>query len=201
MVQLSVSLRPEDDARLRKRFSKQQIFRNVLTATTKAGNSAARTLKKKSVETVERVKLLQDGMVKSHHYTRKSLGANPSWEVEADGAPIAVGKVKHGQASWGVLFSINRGRVSRLKGAFVAKLPNGHQGVFMRDTRAMTKRVTYTDKSGKRQTKSLPIKEVFTSGISSGLKSQGDREQIVKAANVTFLRVFRRVVKEDKGLG
>lgn len=201
MVQLSVSLRPEDDARLRKRFSKGQIFRNVLTATTKAGKSAARMLKRKSIETVEREKLLTDGMVKSRHYSRANLDNNPSWEVEADGAPIAVGKLKHGQASWGVLFSANRGRVSRLKGAFIAKLANGHEGVFMRDTRRATKRVTYIDRRGNRQTKQLPMREVFTSGVSSGLKSPSDREAIMKAANRSFLSVFRRTVKADKGLG
>lgn len=201
MVQLSVSLRPEDDERLRKRFSKGQIFRNILTATKKGGDSASRKIKKDAIAAVERTKVFDSGLVRSKHYTRKHLNSNPSWEVESDGEAIAVSKLKHGRASWGVLFAANRGKTSRLNGAFIARLANGHVGVFVRDTRKNTKRVTYTDKHGRRQTKSLPIRQVYTSGISSGLKSPSDRDQIMRNSEKAFLSSFRRAVKADRGLG
>jgi len=122
---------------------------------------------------------------------RKGAGA---YIIRVDGTPLPIGSFRMRQLKRGVKFKANRAGWSTIRGIFIAKMKSGHVGAFSRGKTEQSPRATYKGPNGK-QHKHLPIKEMYTSGLSATFKDEAARDAVMKAGRDEYEKTFLRVIR------
>lgn len=169
--------------------------RALESAKNKAGSSAMRRMR------TAVTRIVRDQKAVSLTYARKQVrafksdrGRSPSWTVRVDGSPIPIGKFRMRQLRRGVKFQANRGTWSLYQGGFIATMKSGHKGAFARKS-GVGRRKRYTNTQGQRQTKQLPIKELYTSGLSASFKHEALQHKVRDIGVAEYERTLRRVLR------
>lgn len=102
--------------------------------------------------------------------TKSSLKAS----VVATGRPVPLIQYSARQTAKGVSVSVLRGR-KVIAGAFIATMPSGHKGVFVREDNARAKKV---GQGGKAKWHALPIRELFGPSIPDGMANKVVQEAL-----------------------
>lgn len=109
---------------------------------------------------------------------RRAMPGNLRATVVANGRPIPLIQYAARQTGKGVTVNVQRGR-KLIAGAFIATMPNGHRGVYVREAGGRHKRVNKGGKVGWHQ---LPIRELFGPSVPDGLANkavQGVLQQMI----------------------
>lgn len=165
----------------------QRGMRRAMRATMKkAGRDAARDMRSASVKQVRARKRLKAAAVrKATRVQRKTSGSNTAswaWGVEFDDTRIPASAYPHRQTKRGVTLSINRGRPTRVKSAFIARMASGHRGVYKRRDKAR-----------------LPIDEQFGSRPIDAIRHAGEIDQVQARGLQSFDATFARVLPLEIG--
>jgi hypothetical protein len=105
----------------------------------KAGATALRDMKSEASKRIRARK-----RIKVRYITRALSLARPSgsdissmrWALNVSGDPVPLVAYPHRQTKKGVSVEVNRGKRTLVKGAFVASMQSGHEGVFKRKGKA-----------------------------------------------------------------
>lgn len=110
--------------------------------------------------------------------------------VRAIGRPIGLINYSPRQVKSGVSVDVKNGR-KVIQGAFIATMPNGHQGVFIRAGHGHKKVV----KNGRAQWHGLPLKELYGPSIPSAFANDVVQSALVTAIRERFPKNFQREVR------
>lgn len=110
--------------------------------------------------------------------------------VKATGKPIGLINYGARQTKAGVSVQVKNGR-KVIKGAFVATMPNGHKGVFMRKG-AGHKHVM---QKGKMVWSGLPIDELFGPSIPSAFMNKVVQDALLAAVHDKFPRLLKHEIE------
>lgn len=111
--------------------------------------------------------------------------------VIAKGKPVALLKYGAKQALKGVSVELNNGRKT-IAGAFIATMPNGHKGVFVRDVRGKHVKVL---RNGKASWTQLPIKELFGPSVPSSMANAAVQDELQRFIKAKFPAILRQQIK------
>jgi Prophage minor tail protein Z (GPZ) len=111
---------------------------------------------------------LKASTIKQALKVRHASQGNLTATVVATGRPIPLIQYAARQTAKGVTVSVKKGR-KLVAGAFIATMPGGHRGVFVREPGGHHKKVRRGAKTGWHQ---LPIRELFGPSVPDGLASQ-----------------------------
>jgi hypothetical protein len=134
---------------------------------------------------VRKRKRIKAGTIRKSLRMRRAKGSrieDMEWAIDVSGEAVRVTDYPHRQTKRGVSVEINRGKRSLIQGGFVATMPTGHTGVFVRQGRAR-----------------LPINEQFASRVTDAISHEGEIEVIHRRGQETFQRVFRGVLPLEMG--
>lgn len=135
----------------------KDVEKALIRAVSKAGGDAARTLRTAGTADVRsrkklKLKTVRDQLVLDFP-TNKSDMAALQWRMRVGNAPTRVIDLGARQTKAGVTFSVNAGKRSFIRGAFIQTMSSGHTGVFFRRGKAR-----------------LPIDEAFSTRVSDVFK-------------------------------
>lgn len=118
------------------------------------------------------------------------------WRIDISGDPVHLFTYPNRQVKRGVSVAVNVGKRSIVKGAFIAKMSNGHTGVFVREPGATWRKPT---KSSKRKKSGLPIRELFSSTIADVIRDTGAIPQMQGRGQSVFNASFSRLLPLEVG--
>ena len=105
---------------------------------------------------------------------RRANQGNLRASVIASGRPIPLIKYGARQTAKGVTVNVKSGR-KLIPGAFIATMPSGHRGVFVREPGGKHKKVS---KAGKVAWHQLPIRELYGPSIPDGLANKAVQQSL-----------------------
>lgn len=103
-----------------------------------------------------------------------------NWGIRLKGDTFRVSDYPYRATKKGISVRINKGQLSKIPGAFVATMRNGHRGVFVRST-----------------VKSLPISEPIASRPVDALLKDGEADGVAEAGRVAYFRELDRLLDVD----
>lgn len=160
----------------------RQLRRAAIKAIRKAASTSARNMRATATKRVRARKRLKVKAVKKALIIRSpritTQGFAGAWGIDVRADTVRLSAYPHRQIKMGVSYSVNKGKRARLKSAFVATMPTGHKGVFLRI-------------DGKKR---LRIKEQIASRPADALLHDGEAEAVQKRGQDTFVRTFDRVL-------
>lgn len=121
--------------------------------------------------------------------TRATTGVLTA-KVRATGRPIPLINYGARQVSNGVSVDVLHGR-KVIAGAFIATMPSGHKGVYVRVGK-QHKRVV---KNGKTMWSGLPIKELFGPNVPNGLANEAVQAALQRFIQEKFPDILRQQIK------
>lgn len=157
---MSTSIEFEWDSRTLSVFRGGKVESAIARSLRLAGNQAIRSLRKDATAFAAARKALPGVVITEDQRlslpNRAAAIRDFAWTLFVKGKPVPVSAFRHsdtrragrGVRARGVLVSIDQGRVTSIRSAFVATMKTGHKGVFRR--------------TGKKR---LPIEEVFSSRL------------------------------------
>jgi hypothetical protein len=163
-----------------------RIAQAVTRAVAKAGSEAARAMKTQAGRGVRERKRYRAARVNKalplYFPTSKRILERLLWRMDVSGEPVPVADFPHRQTKKGVSVRINANKRALMKGAFVATMRNGHEGVFRRVGNP-----------------SLPIREAFTTRVSDVFKDGGTGAggfiaRVQARSQFVFSRAFNRLL-------
>lgn len=116
--------------------------------------------------------------------------SNLTAKCVASGRPIPLIRYGARQTSKGVSVSVLHGR-KVITGAFIATMPSGHKGVYVR-TSDHHKKVA---KNGRVTWSGLPIKELFGPSVPNGLANQAVQASLQRLVEEKFPVILRQQIK------
>lgn len=146
------------------------------TATMRSLNRAADGTKTDATRRIRETYNVTLKALQPAFYTRKATRDTLTAIVGASGRPLRLIGFAARQVARGVSVSVRRGSRKVLAGAFIARMPSGHTGVFMR-------------RSGKR----LPIDEKYTISVPGMLGAK----QIEAALRVSAVERFEKAMDQN----
>lgn len=154
---------------------------NVSQVMGKAGSTALRDMRseaRKRIRLRKAIKASKIGRVlKLTRPTSKIVpGINSEWRLDVLGGVTRISDYSYRQTREGVAVSINKGKKSVLKSAFVATMRSGHKGVFVRRGPAR-----------------LPILEPLASRPVDALLHPGEAEGVAERGARSFRATFERL--------
>lgn len=161
---------------LRKALSDRVVAR----ALRKAGRDAARDMRSTASKRIRQRKRLKVKEVRAALVVRTAKGRvidGMEWAIDVRGKPVPLSKYPHRQTKKGVSVTVNRGKRTLIKSAFVATMRSGHKGVFIR-----------------RGARRLPIDELFGSRPVDALLHEGEADAVLERGQASFVRTFHRVL-------
>lgn len=168
--------------------------RAIETATKRASASSARRMRVEASREVRKKKAVKLSMAKKRIIIIRR--GDDSHIVRVDGSALPIGSFKMRQLVKGVKFQANKGAWSTYRGAFIATMKSGHRGAFKRGKTEKSPRARYRSQaSGKMNRKHLPIKELYTSGLSATFKDSGPRNVVMNAGRLEFEKTFVRNIR------
>lgn len=164
----------------------------VKAALRKAGSTALRDMRSEASKRVRERKRIKAKYIREALVLGRPKGSNISsweWSVGMKGEPVPLVAYPHRQTKRGVSVTVNRGKRTFLKSAFVATMANGHKGIFMR-----------------RGPKRLPIRELLGSRPADALLHKGEAERVLERGSKSLTSGFARLLplelaKLDAGKG
>lgn len=120
--------------------------------------------------------------IKSAMRVKRASQSRLTASVIASGRPVPLIQYGARQTSKGVTVSVLNGR-KLIPGAFIAKMPTGHIGVFVREPGGKHKKVM---KAGKASWHQLPIRELFGPAIPDALSNAGVRDAVQELIATKF---------------
>lgn len=150
------------------KFWRGTVFdKSIERAMKMAGNKVIKSLQDKSVEHVVSRKNLQETDVREGlpliKPGRKAVLRDMVWREDISGEPMPLSRFPFYSSPAGIVVSVNKGSVTRIKSAFVARMPknnqkqdHGHLGIFKR-----------------RSKDRFPIQELWTSRLSDVMSDAG----------------------------
>lgn len=182
------------------KFWRGSVFdKSIERAMKLAGNKTIRSLQDKSVEHVTSRKSLKEADVRDGlpliKPGRKAVLRDMSWAEDVSGEPMPLSRFPFYQSAAGIVVSVNKGSVTRIKSAFVARMPTnsskqalGHLGIFKRRTKER-----------------FPIQELWTSRISDVMQDAGVIPKLeakaIEELAVAFKRGLAREMKKLRRAG
>lgn len=116
---------------------------------------------------------------------RASQGSKRA-SVVANGRPIALINYSARQTSKGVTVAVQKGR-KLIPGAFIATMPSGHQGVFVRQPGGKHRKVSTKGKASWHQ---LPIRELFGPSVPDGLANKAVQDALLQLITERFPKLL-----------
>lgn len=159
--------------------------RAIVRALRKAGATALRDMRAEASKRIRQRKRIRPSYISRALTLRRSSGsdiASMSWALRVSGEPVPLVAYPHRQTSKGVSVEVNRGKRTLLKGAFVATMRSGHEGVFRR--------------RGKGR---LPIDELRGSRPVDALLHEGEAQGVAERGGKSFAATFTRVLPLEVG--
>jgi hypothetical protein len=167
-------------------------------ALSKAGATALRDMRSEAVKRIKaRKRLASKYITRALTLSRPTGGdiAGLAWALNVSGKPVPLiayphrafkGKTgKRGmgpRSQGGVMVEVNPGRWTRVRGAFVATMASGHEGIFRR-----------------RGSQRLPIDELLGSRPVDALLHQGEAQAVADRGGSSFAATFERVLPMEIG--
>ena len=157
----------------------ERVTPAVVRILRKAGATALRDMRSETSKRVRARKRIKVRAVKRALRLRKAKGSkfeDMEWSLDVADIPMRVADYPHRQTKRGVSAAINRGSRSLIRSAFIATMPSGHKGVFIRRGR-----------------KRLPIVEVMASRVIDAISHEGEILAISLRGRESFLRAVDRL--------
>jgi hypothetical protein len=157
------------------------LGKGVANAAFKAGRDALRAMRTASSRSIRfrkrfKLKSVNDALVMTFPKTKEL--DSMLWRMDVKGTRVPVMAFNPRQVKAGVSVAINQGKRKTIKHAFIATMKSGHTGVFRRVG----------------GTKSLPIRELYTTRVADLFTDAGMIPAVVaqtlRAFDVTFDRVL-----------
>lgn len=130
-----------------------KVAEQAITATAKEMRRVGYGLKAATIKKALRIKRAAPGNLKA--------------TIVASGRPIPLVQFSARQTAKGVSVNVLNGR-KVIAGAFIATMPSGHRGVFVREDGGSHKKV---NKGGKVQWHQLPIRELYGPSVPDGVSN------------------------------
>ena len=112
--------------------------------------------------------------------------------VVASGRPIALIRFNAQQGSGGVTVQVLNGRKA-IPGAFIARMPSGHEGVFVRDQRRSP-----AARTRQNRWEALPVRELFGPSVPNGLGNPKVQAGLQKLLQQRFPQLLQAQVIKPK---
>lgn len=128
--------------------------------------------------------------IKKGLQTNKAFAGSLTAKVVASGRPIPLIKYGARQTSKGVSVDVLHGRKT-IAGAFIATMPSGHTGVFVRVGNQHKK----VARGGRVVWSALPIKELFGPSVPNGLVNKTVQAALQRLVEEKFPVVFAQQMK------
>jgi len=157
----------------------------VVRALRKAGATALRDMRSEASKRIRARKRISPKCISRALSLRRPKGsdiASMSWAVQVSGEPVPLVAYPHRQTKESVSVEVNRGKRTLLKGAFVATMTSGHEGVFRRKGKAR-----------------LPIEELRGSRRVDALLHEGEAQGVAERGGKSFGETFTRVLPVEIG--
>lgn len=161
------------------------LKRAVVRALRKAGATALRDMRSEATKRVRARKRIAPRYISRAITLARPKGsdiASMSWAVNVSGDPVPLIAYPHRQTNKGVSVEVNRGKRTLVKGAFIATMKNGHEGIFRRRGKAR-----------------LPIQELRGSRPVDALLHQGEAQGVADRGGKSFAATFTRVLPLEVG--
>lgn len=156
------------DVRDLQRFSERKVMGASVRAMRKAGSTAIRDMNaeaRKRIRDRKRIKVKRIRQAVTKESVRTRSIDDMQFAISIDGVPVPLSAYPVRQIKRGVSVSVNRGKRTRVKGAFIAIMKTGHRGVFMRRGRG---RLPIRELLGSR-----PVDALLHSGEADGVAARG----------------------------
>jgi len=166
----------------------------------KAGATALRDMRSEAVKRIRARKRIKPRYIRDALTLARPKGgdiAGMEWALNVSGKPVPLiaypHKVVRGRAGkrgmgprsqGGLAVEVNVGKTTLIRGAFVATMRSGHQGIFKR--RGLAR---------------LPIHELLGSRPVDALLHQGESEAVAARGGQSFVATFERVLPLEIGKG
>ena len=131
---------------------------------------------------------LKAEIIKKGIKVRRASPGNLRASVVASGRPIPLIQYGARQTAKGVTVSVLKGR-KLIKGAFIATMPSGHRGVFVREAGGKHKKV---NRGGKASWHELPIRELFGPAVPDGLANKAVQQALQQLITEKFPAILQR---------
>lgn len=151
----------------------------------KAGATALRDMRSEASKRIRARKRIKASYIARALTLRRPKGgdiASMEWAVDVSGEAVPLVAYPHRQTKRGVSVEVNRGKRTLLKGAFVATMRSGHEGVFRRKGKAR-----------------LPIQELRGSRPVDALMHEGEAQGVADRGGQSFAATFVRVLPLEVG--
>lgn len=159
----------------------------VRRAMRKAGSTALRDMRSEASKRVRARKRIKPSYVRRAMTMQRAKGSDISsmeWSLRVSGEPVPLVAYPHRQTKKGVSVEVNRGKRTLVKGAFVATMKSGHQGVFKR-----------------KGTARLPIRELLGSRPIDALLHKGEADAVAERGGRSLRDTFARLLPLEIGKG
>jgi len=159
--------------------------RAVVRALRKAGATALRDMRSEASKRIRARKRIKASYISRALSLQRPKGgdiASMQWALNVSGEPVPLIAYPHRQTAKGVSVEVNRGKRTLLKGAFVASMRSGHEGVFRRKGKAR-----------------LPIQELRGSRPVDALLHEGEAQGVADRGGASFQATFTRVLPMEVG--
>lgn len=166
-------------------------------ALSKSGSTALRDMRGEAVKRIRQRKAIRPKYI-SRALTLKRTGgdiASLSWALQVSGKPVPLIAYPHREvrgktgkrgigprSQGGLAVEVNRGKRTLVRGAFVATMKSGHEGIFRR-----------------RGTARLPIHELLGSRPVDALLHEGEADAVAARGGASFAATFERVLPLEIG--
>jgi hypothetical protein len=170
----------------------------MVRALRKAGVTALRDMRSEAVKRVRRLKAIKPSYISRAITTTRARGsviARMEWAVVVSAKPVPLIAYPHrkvkgrtgrrgiGPKSPGGLWvEVNRGKRTTVRGAFVSRMPSGHEGIFRRTGLSR-----------------LPIKELLGSRPVDALLHKGEAEAVAARGGDSLTATFERLLPLELG--
>lgn len=134
---------------------------------------------------------LKASVIKDAIRIRRASQGNLKAVVVASGRPIPLINFSARETGKGVTVNVQQGR-KLIAGAFIATMPSGHRGVFVREKGSKHRKV---NKGGKVSWHQLPIRELFGPSVPDGLANKAVQEALQQLIGERFPAILERESK------
>ncbi len=165
------------------RLKARKLAKAVTRTAKKAGSTATRDMTAEAGKRVRARKKLKLKDVKTALVPRRPVGTKLDqlvFELAVKGDPVPLSKYPARQTRRGVTVEVNRGKRTLIESAFLASMPSGHKGVFVRIGRER-----------------LPIDELLGSRPVDALLHAGETEKVAKRGQDSFSKTFERLLSRE----
>jgi hypothetical protein len=184
---MSVTLDLSWDSRKLAALRPGRLGKAITRALSKAGATALRDMRSEASKRIRQRKRLKAGVIaKAFRLRRPKRQAmdGMTWALDVSGKAVPLSAYPHRQTKRGVSVEVNRGKRTLIKGAFLATLRSGREGVFMRLGRER-----------------LPIRELLGSRPVDALLHEGESEAVAARGQRSFGATFERLLPIEMAKG